>query len=98
MIGISGSLIWSKTLKKLILYLTPVVNFGVKSGGPSLSNPLSSPPSWGPWDLFRSFNVCSDGKERVWCGMQPHLLIPSKIAAIAPAFAVEDLPLGRTSA
>ena len=23
-----------------------------------------------PWDLFRSFNVCSDAKERVGCGKQ----------------------------
>ena len=42
-------------------YLTTLVNF-VRSGGPSWPNPLSSPPQWGPWDLFRSFKICSDAK------------------------------------
>ena len=50
----------------------------------------------GPWDLFRSFNVCSGATERVGCGKQPHLLIPSKTATLVPEFAVEDLPLDRT--
>ena len=27
--------------------------------------PLSLPPRWCPWDLFRSFKVCSDAKESV---------------------------------
>ena len=31
-------------------------------------------------------------------GKLPHLLIPSKTAALVPEFAVEDLPLGRTAA
>ena len=42
----------------------------VKSGGPSKSDPHSSPPRWCPWDLLRSFKVCSDAKERVGCGKQ----------------------------
>ena len=29
-------------------------------------------------------------------GTLPHLFIPSKTATLVPAFAVEDLPLGRT--
>ena len=33
-------------------------------------NPLSSPPRWCPWDIFRSFKVPSDAKERVGCGKQ----------------------------
>ena len=52
-----------------------------------------------PWDLFRSFKVCSDAKERMGCGKHgkvPHLFIPSKTATSVPEFAVEDLPLGRT--
>ena len=40
--------------------------------------------------LKREWGVESDGK-------LPHLFIPSKIAALVPEFAVEDLPLGRTA-
>ena len=65
----------------------------MKSGGPSLPNPLSSPPYWGPWDLFRSFKVCSDAKERVGCGKQREAT-----ATLVSEFAVEELPLGRTAA
>ena len=49
----------------------------VKSGGPHQPNPVSSPPRWCPWDIFRSSKVCSDTKKRVGCGKQrklPHLL------------------------
>ena len=59
--------------------------------------------SWGPWDLFSSFKVCSDAKERecVWGAesnwMLPHLFTPSKTATLVPEFAVEDLPLDRTA-
>ena len=31
-------------------------------------------------------------------GKLPHLFIPSKTASLVPEFAVEDLPLGRTTA
>ena len=40
-----------------------------------------------------SFQIYSDDEERVRCGTQPHLSIPSEIAAWVPDFAVEDLPL-----
>ena len=53
------------------------------------------------WDLFISFKVCLDAKERVVAesnGKLPHLLIPSKTATLVPKFAVEDLRLGRTAA
>ena len=74
MIGISGSLIWSKTLTEPIF--NPVVNFGeVRTA--QLANPsLSSPPSWWPWDLFRYFKVCSDAKQRVGCGKQREATAP----------------------
>ena len=49
------------------------------------------------WDLFRSFKVCSDAKEKVGCGKQREATttysIPGKTAALVPEFAVEDLPL-----
>ena len=33
-----------------------------------LSTSVEQPPlRWGPWDLFGSFKVCSDAKERVGC-------------------------------
>ena len=48
-----------------------------------------------PWDRFRSFKVCS---ERVGCGKQPHLFIPSKTITYVPEFVIEDLPLGRIAA
>ena len=73
----------------------------MKSGGLRYPNPISSPPSWCPWDLFRSFKVCSGAKEREWGAKSdeklPHLYIPGKTAALVPEFAVEDLPLGRTT-
>ena len=49
-----------------------------------------------PWDLFRSFKVCSDAKERVECGKQREAAAPiqfqEKTAALVPEFTVEDLP------
>ena len=44
-----------------------------------------------------SFNDCSDAKDRVGCGKQPHLFIPSKTGAPVPELAVVDLPLSRTA-
>ena len=73
----------------------------MESGGPSLPNPLSSPPRWCSWDLFRSFKVCSDAKERVGAesnGKLLHLFIPSKTVTLVPEFAVEDLPLDKNAA
>ena len=65
-----------------------------------MPNPLSSPPLWCPWDLLRSFKVCSDVK-REWDaesnGKLLHLFIPNKTATWVPEFAVEDLPLHRTT-
>ena len=63
-------------------------------GGLSQPNPLSSPPRWCPWDLFRSSKVCSDAKEREreWGaesnGKLPHQFIPSKTATLVPEFAL----------
>ena len=98
-IGISRSLIWSKTTMELIF--NPVVNFG-KVRRAQLAKSTSSPPRWCPWDLFRFFKVCSNSKERErGCGKQrklPHLSIPGKTAALVPEFVVEDLPFGRTAA
>ena len=60
-----------------------------------------SPPRWCPCDLFRSFKVCSDAKERVGAesnGKLPHLFISCKTTTLVLEFVVEDLPLGKTAA
>ena len=63
-IGISGSLIWSKTLMEFIL--TPVVNFGeVRRAQLAKCTVLTS-----TLVPLSSFKVCSDANERVGCGKQ----------------------------
>ena len=93
MIGISGSLIWSKTLMELTFNSYGEIRWSPEGPVP---NPLSPPPRWCPWDLFTSFKVCSDAKERdrgaESNGKLPHLFYPWKIATLVPEFAVEDLP------
>ena len=47
-----------------------------------------------PLDLFISFKICSDSKERMVCVKQreaTHLFNPGKTAALVPEFTVEDL-------
>ena len=79
-------------------YVTPVVNFSeVRRAQLAKSTLLTS--TLVPRDLFRSFKVCSDAKERVGYGKQreaTHLFIPGKTAALDPTLAVKDLSLGRT--
>ena len=58
--------------------ILPLWWISVKSGGPSWPSPLSSHPSWCSWDLFRSFWVCSDAKERVGFGKQREATAPIK--------------------
>ena len=76
-------------------YLTSVVNFG-EVWRTQLAECTFLTSTLVPWDLFRSFKVCSDAKEREWGavnnGKLPYLFIPGKIAALVPEFAVEDLP------
>ena len=56
-------------------YLTPVVNFG-EIRRTQLANLHSLPPRCCPCDLFRSFKVCWDAKERVGCGKQRKATVP----------------------
>ena len=84
-----------------------MVNFGEVRRA-KLAKSLSLSPRWCPWDLFRTFKVCSDAEERERerereCGAEsngklPHLFIPNRTAALVHEFAVEGLPLGRTAA
>ena len=61
--------LWSSQKPWWNWYLTPVVNFGeVRRAQLAKSTLLTS--TWCPWDLFRSFKVCSDAKERLGCGKQ----------------------------
>ena len=73
-IGISGSLIWSKKTRMELMF-HPFGKFWS-----SLEGPVSQihSPHWCPWDLFRSFKVCSDAKERVGCGKQREATAPIK--------------------
>ena len=79
MIGISGSLIYSKTLMELIFSLTPEVNFG-EVQRPQLAKSTLLELRWCSWDILRSFKICSDAKERegerVWCGKQREATAP----------------------
>ena len=57
-----------KTLMEL--KFNPCGEFRWSPEGPASQIQLSSPPRWGPWDLFRSFKVFSDAKEKMGCGKQ----------------------------
>ena len=93
-IGISGSLIWWKTLMELIF--NPCSKFWW-----SLEDPVSQircPHIGAPvifLDLLRSVQML----KREWGaesnGKLPHLFVPSKTAALGPEFALKDLPLRR---
>ena len=73
MIGISGSLIWPKTLMELIF--NPLVNFGEVRRA-QLAKPTLITSMLGPWDLFKSFKVCSDATGRVGCGNERQAAAP----------------------
>ena len=99
MIGISGSLIWSKTLMELIF--NPCGEFRLSPEGqvsqihsPHLHN--EAPGIFSA--LLRSVQVL----KREWGaesnGNLPHLFDPSKTATLVHEFAVEDLALGGTAA
>ena len=94
MIGISGSLTWSKTLMELIF--NPVVNFGeVRRAQLAKFTLLAS--TLVPLGSFQFFQGLFQMLKREWGaesnGMLPHLLIPSKTATLVPGFAVEVLSL-----
>ena len=98
-IWISGSLIWSKTL--LVLIFNPCGEFRWNPEDPDIQ--IHSPhllfgvPGIFS-DLLRSFQMLKRDWDAESNGNLPHLFICSKIAALVPEFAVEDLPLCRTVA
>ena len=110
-IGISGSLIWSKTLMELIL--NPYGEFRWNPEGPvgQIHSPhlhVGAPGIFS--DLLRSVEMLEWGAESN--GKLPHLFIPSetatwflslrcnmssgRTAALVPEFAMKNLPLDRT--
>ena len=99
LIGIFGSLIWSKTPMELIF--DPCGEFRWSSECPvgQIHSPhlyVGAPGIFS--DLLRSLQML----KREWGaesnGKLQHLSIPSKTATWVPEFAVEDLPLSRTAA
>ena len=91
MIGISRSLIWSKTLMELIF--NPYGEFR------QIHSPYLHAKDPGIFsDLLRSVQML----KREWGaenkGKLPHLFISSKTVTLVPEFAMEDLPLGLIAA
>ena len=99
LIGIYGSLIWSKTLMELLF--NPCGEFRWNLESPVSQNHYPHLLAGNPWifsDLLRSVQML----KREWGaennGNLQHLFIPSKTTILVPEFAVEDLPLSRTAA
>ena len=93
-IGISGSLIWSKTPMEQIF--NPCGEFRWSLEGPVSQIHFPHLHTGAPWifsDLLRSVQML----KREWGGESnrklPHLSIPNKTASWVTQFAVEDLPL-----
>ena len=91
MIGISGTLIWSKTLMELIFNPCGEFRWSPESPVSQIRSPHLQAGAPGIFsDLLRSVPMLKSER----CA--PHLFIPSKTAPLVPEFAVEDLPLGKT--
>ena len=98
-IGISGSLIWSKTLMELIFNPSGEFRWSPKGQVRQIHSPhllVGAPGIFS--DLLRFFQML----KREWGaesnGKLPHLFIASKTATEVPEFAMEYLPLGRIAA
>ena len=98
-IGISRSLIWSKTLMELIINSCGEFRW-VRRAQLAKSTLLTSTSV--PLRSFQIFLRSAQMLKREWGaeskGKLPHLFIPSKTVTLVPEFAVEDLRLGWTAA
>ena len=105
MIGISGSVICSETLMKLIF--NPYCEFRLSPEDPlrqihSLQLLAGAPGIFSDilWYVQMLKRERERERERAWGaesnGKLPHLFIPSKTATFVPDFVVKDVPLGRT--
>ena len=99
LLGISGSLIWSKTLMEPLFNHSSEFRWSPEGPVSQIHSPhlhVGAPGILS--DLLRSVQM----PKREWGaesnGKQPHLSIPNETAAWVPEFAVEDLPLTRTEA
>ena len=99
MIGISGSLIWSKTLIELIFNTYGEFQWSPEGPLSQIHSPHLHDGSPGIFsDLLGSVQMLKGEWGAESNGKLPHLFIPSKTATMVPAFALEDLPLDRTPA
>ena len=94
MIGISGSLIWSKPLMELIF--NPVVNFAVVRRTQLakfvlLTSTLVPPGSFQIFKVYLYAKERESGVRKATENYRTHS-IPGKTEALVPEFAVEDLP------
>ena len=99
MIGISGSLIWSKTLMELIF--NPCGEFRRSTKGPAsqIHSPHLHAGAPGIFsNLLRYVQMLKIERGVESSEKLPDLFIPSKTAPFVPEFAEEALPLGRTPA
>ena len=92
-IGISESLVWSKTLMELIFNLCGEFRWNPEGPVSQIHSPHLLVGAPGIFSgLLRSVQML----KREWGaesnGKLPHLFIPSKTAALVPEFVVEDLP------
>ena len=96
--GISGSLFWSKALRRLIF--NPYGEFRWRPEG-SVSQIHSPHLHVGAPGIFSDLLRSVQMLKREWGAESnrklPHISIPSKTATLVPEFA-EDLPLGRIAA
>ena len=92
-IGISGSVIWSKTLMELIFNPSGEFRWSPEGPGSQIHSPhlhVGAPGIFS--DLLRSVQMLKREWDAESNGKLPHLFIPSKTAALAPEFVVKDLP------
>ena len=93
-IGISGSLIWSKTLMELIFNSCGEFRWSPEDPVNQIHSPYLHVGDPGIFsDLLRSVQMLKIEWGAESNGKLPHLFIPGKTAALVPEFAVEYLPL-----
>ena len=98
-IGISRSLIGSKTLMELIFNPCGEFRWSKESPVSQIHSPHlqnGAPRIFS--DLLRSVQMLKREWDAKNNGMLPYLIIPSKTATLVPEFAVKEFPLGRTAA
>ena len=98
-IGISGSLTWSKILMELIFYPCDEFRWSPESLVSQIHSPHlhAGAPGIFP-DLLPSVQILKWEWDAESNGKLPHLFTPGKTAILVPEFAMEDLPLCRNSA